>query len=105
MDELAVSVHPQQVLRDRFAQRATTSAFSRSKAYAQWLWIASNTTLVVPVLIAAYFLYLAWHGLDRRTDALEKAQFELIRAQSELINALSVNRPSAAAMSQKLLNE
>ncbi|TMU71866.1 hypothetical protein FGA82_25520 [Pseudomonas fluorescens] len=47
---------------------------------AQWLWIAANTSLVVPTILAAFFLYLGWQTIDKRFAAIDSVSVERMKA-------------------------
>lgn len=60
---------------------STTSPIHNAKQqYAQWLWIASNTSLVIPTILASLFLYLGWQTVDNRFAAIDGAYIERMKA-------------------------
>ncbi len=61
-------------------QIATAPTFSAKQQYAQWLWVASNTSLVVPTILAAFFLYLGWQSVDKRFAAIDEASIARMKA-------------------------
>jgi hypothetical protein len=54
---------------------------------ARWVWILSNTSLVVPTLVAAFYIYTILSRSHEREATIDKAYQELIRVQSELIRS------------------
>jgi hypothetical protein len=63
---------------------APESPSTRQRA-AKWLWIASNTSLLVPALMALIFLYLAWQTMEERSKSVDRAYESLIQAQTKLL--------------------
>ena len=47
---------------------------------AQLLWLAANTSLVVPTILAAFFLYLGWQTIDKRFAAIDSVSVERMKA-------------------------
>jgi F0F1-type ATP synthase membrane subunit a len=52
---------------------------------AKWMWIISNTSLVVPVIIAAIFIILFSIYLKDRNLEIDKQYQKLYEIQNELI--------------------
>jgi hypothetical protein len=53
------------------ADGAVPESPSTRQRAAKWLWIASNTSLLVPALMALIFLYLAWQTLEERSRSVD----------------------------------
>lgn len=64
----------------------TQSITSDPAAKARWMWIAANTSLVVPALVIAGFAYL-W--MSDRQRAIDSSYQDLAEAQNELVKALT----------------
>jgi hypothetical protein len=98
--EADLSIRPSAALIQEFEalrQIATRSTppptHSAKQQYAQWLWVASNTSLVVPTILAAFFLYLGWQTVDKRFAAIDGASIERMKA---LLPEKASSSPSTA---------
>jgi len=81
---------------------AQPSEKSATAEKARWLWVLSNTSLVVPTLLAAIYLYTILSRIHEREAQIDKAYQELIRVQLELIRTAyhKEDRPASAAQSK-----
>ncbi|HXS95948.1 MAG TPA: hypothetical protein VN736_15185 [Candidatus Limnocylindrales bacterium] len=68
-----------------------------------WAWIVSNTSLVLPVLLALLVIYFAFVGLDRERDRLSQGLTSLADKQTEVLKLLAttVQQKTAATEAQK----
>jgi hypothetical protein len=64
----------------------TSQAAPKQIGKANWVWIISNTSLVVPVLLAAAILYIASTKLNDWTGSERKAFERLIDSQAQAIS-------------------
>jgi len=55
---------------------------------ARWTWILANTSLVVPTLVAAFYIYIILSRFHEREAAVDKAYHELVHDQLEFIRVL-----------------
>jgi uncharacterized membrane protein (DUF485 family) len=55
------------------------------KAKVNWLWAISNTSLIIPVVLASIFIWHAWKTVVARSTELDKRYNELIMTQKQLI--------------------
>ena len=66
-----------------------TSTFDK----ARWAWVIANTSLLVPTLLAAGYLYLISGRVEKRQSAIDQAHEQLLKAQSDFILTLTTNSP------------
>ncbi|MEY2507055.1 MAG: hypothetical protein QOH01_1384 [Verrucomicrobiota bacterium] len=55
---------------------------------ARWVWILANTSLVVPTILAAFYVYLIVRQNHEREASIDKAYQELIRVELDLSRSL-----------------
>lgn len=92
VDLMEIDINPTNDFRTNFQKNnfAQTSV-KESKSItnkANWLWIISNTSLVVPVLLASLALYFSYNRLNEKETNFEKKTEQLIEQQNKLIDEL-----------------
>lgn len=115
IDQLAVAVEPSQEMIDAF-NRASAGAVDgsarqglldglRVRDAANWAWISSNTSLLVPVLMALVVLYVAHRGVERERRELQAGILALEEQQTRVIRLLADARDSDRPGAEKTGNE
>ena len=86
---------------------ASPPTISAKQQYAQWLWVASNTSLIIPAILAAFFIYLGWQSVDRRFAAIDEASVARMKAllpeRAGSSPAASSDGPSASAAASRAI--
>jgi hypothetical protein len=80
-----------------YPQRAPVPASTTAADKARWVWMLSNTSLVVPTLVAGFYLYVVLSHSHEREATIDKAYQELIRVQSDLIRSPFTRTEKSAA--------
>ncbi|HEU0123921.1 MAG TPA: hypothetical protein VFQ91_25540 [Bryobacteraceae bacterium] len=75
-----------------------------------WAWIASNTSLLIPVLLSLVVLYFGFVGLDRERDRVWQAIKDLTEKQNEVLRIFSAKQadtksPQDAKSTSKLKDD
>jgi hypothetical protein len=98
VDQLEIQINPTNEFRNEFQSNALSQASpitnNSLKSKANWLWVISNTSLVIPVLICSIALYLAFGRLTNKENNLEIKTEKLIEQQNALIDKLLKNQDS-----------
>jgi hypothetical protein len=55
---------------------------------ARWTWILANTSLVVPTLVAAFYIYIILSRFHEREAAVDKGYHDLVHDQLEFIRVV-----------------
>jgi len=92
VNQLEVELIPSNDFRTRFQitnqRQITQMQASAVVSKANWLWIVSNTSLVVPVIISLCVLYVSFERLTTREATLERRIDQIIEQQNKLIERL-----------------
>jgi hypothetical protein len=93
VDQLEMDVVPSLSFRQRFQMTSNelgTPIKHRGITIdkAKWLWIASNTSLVIPVLLTIGIFYTAYKDNERREDMIEQRTFKIIEQKDLIIDEL-----------------
>jgi hypothetical protein len=91
--QLSYEIKPASSLRSAFDRKgagdaAATSKHSTITAFdkARWAWVLANTSLIVPTVLAALYLYILSSHMHERETELDKAYQELVRVQLGIIH-------------------
>jgi hypothetical protein len=78
-----------------------------AKSKATWLWVLSNTSLVVPALAIGFFAWSAIKAVDGRSKEVDSMYKDLIKEQKSLIDSelLHVQKLSAALDSTRQIRK
>lgn len=92
LDELDVQVIPGSGFIKEFqsnqnpVSKPANSLLTASQQKANWLWIVSNTSMIIPTILTAFFLYFTAERLryreasfDKKSDRLHELEIELIK--------------------------
>jgi hypothetical protein len=72
---------------------------------ATWLWVISNLSLVVPVLLSLAVLYVAFDGLNQERETLRKAATDLSSKSDEVIKEQRARSASFDKLEQALITK
>ncbi|MFO0815314.1 MAG: hypothetical protein U0796_19030 [Gemmatales bacterium] len=105
--EFSVSYDPNFI--DSFKADSPKKTKSASKKHgvlqkANWLWIVSNCSLLVPVALLSWYYYCIHSNVTTRQGAIDKSYEELIKIQSDTIKNLAPEpkKPSEKTATQPL---
>jgi hypothetical protein len=90
IEGLDCSVEPSAELERAFTQSSERLKPSKL-ATINWAWLASNTSLLLPVVLALWVLYIAFQSVMSEREDLRKAEQSLQQRQTEIIQILSTN--------------
>ncbi len=105
IDGLTSTVEASKQLSDAFNKDQTptkpvdkaTEGLLAGKAQAvNWAWVVSNTSLILPVVLALAIIYIAFQSLSSERDELRKAVLQLQDRQNEVIRLLAPTLPKPA---------
>jgi hypothetical protein len=92
VDQLEFEIAPTNEFRNHFqSKNKSQNQPGRNNSIttkANWLWVISNTSLVVPVLIISLILYFTFIRLTTKEDRLERRYDKLIEQQNNLLNQI-----------------
>lgn len=92
VNQLEIELDPSSNFRNDFSQITKLQTMPEQVKVntnkANWLWIISNTSLVLPVLLTAVLLYFAFTRLENKETAIEKKMERVIEQQNRLIERL-----------------
>ena len=94
------SLHTAFLSRSPSSQNPAPQEWTSSKK-AQWVWVAANTSLLVPTILAAAYLWWASEDLRERYNEIGTTSSNILKQQNELIDSCY---QIVAASGERILN-
>jgi hypothetical protein len=102
VNQLETEIIPTNDFQNRFQTNSSTKSKTLSSK-ANWLWIASNTTLIVPVILSSFILYFFHEDVKYRETQLNNQYNEILEQKDKIIEHL--NKISDANEKSKQKND